>query len=405
MSLTDAACRTARSAGRLHKLSDGGGLQLWVFPHGSKLWRVAYRYGGKQKLLAVGPYPLVSLADAREARNDLKKQLRSGVDPSDARRAAHTSAKQASNTFATFADQLLELKRKGGKAEATLTKLTWLIGLALPKLGSRHPSKISAAEVLGVLRAVEQRERYETAKRLRAVIGAVFRLAVASGEAETDPTFALRDALASPPRKSRAAVTTPKEFGALLRVIDGFDGQPTTKAALQLLALLFPRPGELRAARWAEINWSDGVWTIPADRTKMRRPHHVPLSKQALAVLAKLQQITGQGPFLFPSIRTVKKTLSENTFNAALRRLGYTQEEATAHGFRASASTLLNEAGLWNRDAIERQLAHVDEDEVRRAYARGFFWEERIKMMQWWADYLDELKSSQNIVPLQRLAS
>ncbi|MBX3536668.1 MAG: site-specific integrase [Chelatococcus sp.] len=223
-------------------------------------------------------------------------------------------------------------------------------------------------------------------------MGSVFRYAVATARADTDPTFALRGALTAPQTKSWPALTEPKAFGALLRAIDGFEGQVATTAALKLLALLFPRPGELRAAHWSEFNMDEGVWTAPEARMTIRRLHRVPLPKQAVAILKDVQQLTGHGTFVFPSIRSVLRPMSENTLNAALRRLGFTKEGMTSHGFPASASSMLNESGLWHPDAIERQLAHVEENSVQRAYARGEHWDERVWMMAWWADRLDELR-------------
>lgn len=241
------------------------------------------------------------------------------------------------------------------------------------------------ADVLAALQKVERRGRHETARRLRSTIGSVFRYAVATTRADNGPTFALRGALTTPVVKPRAAVTDPRAFGALLRAIDGFDGQPTTHAALKLMALLFPRPGELRMAEWTEFDLDAAVWTIPAMRTKMRRVHRVPLPRQAVPILKALGEVTGNGRLVFPCVRTTARPISENTLNAALRRLGYSKDQATAHGFRATASTLLNESGKWNADAIERQLAHVENNDVRRAYARGEHWAERVQMMTWWS--------------------
>jgi integrase len=226
----------------------------------------------------------------------------------------------------------------------------------------------------------------------------VFRYAIATARAENDPTFALRGALTTPKVKPRAAVTDPKAVGALLRSIWGYDGQPATNAALQLMAYLFPRPGELRLSEWPEFDLKAGVWSIPAQRMKMRRPHKVPLPPQAIAILKQLREITGHGKLVFPSVRSLQRPISDNTLNAALRRLGYSQDEATAHGFRATASTLLNESGLWHADAIERQLAHEDEDAVRRAYARAEFWDERVRIMRWWADNLDALRKGAKVI-------
>lgn len=398
--LTDTECRKTKPGPALRKLSDGGGLQLWVHPNGAKLWRVAYRFGGKQKLLAIGPYPTVSLAVAREAREAAKRRLVNGEDPSDIKRQLKAERATEGDSFRTIAEEYIAKLRREGRAETTIGKIEWLMTFAYPKIGKRPIKDIAAPDVLKALREVEKRGRYETARRLRSTIGSVFRYAVATARADNDPTGALKGALTAPVVKSRAAVTDPKAVGALLRAIDGFVGQPTTHAALRLMAILFPRPGELRAAEWTEFDLEQAVWTIPAARTKMRRPHRVPLPPQAIAILKQLREITG-GKLVFPSIRTVLRPISDNTLNAALRRLGYSQDDATAHGFRATASTLLNESGKWNADAIERQLAHVENDDVRRAYARGEHWEERVRMMDWWADYLDSLKAVGQVVELQ----
>jgi len=223
---------------------------------------------------------------------------------------------------------------------------------------------------------------------------AVFRYAVATARAESDPTFALKGALARPNVKPRPAITDKKAFGALLRAIDGFRGQPETCAALKLMALLAPRPGELRLAHWREFDLDTAAWTIPAERMKMRREHRAPLPRQAVAILRELHGLTGRGDLVFPSIRTAARPISENTLNAALRRMGYAQDEMTAHGFRATFSTIANESGKWNRDAIERALAHVEGNAVRRAYLRAEYWDERVAMAQWWADTLDTLRSA-----------
>ena len=392
MALTDTAVRNAKPGDRLRKLSDGGGLQLWVLPTGSRLWRLAYRFEGKQKLLALGAYPDLGLADARRARDEHRKALATGIDPAAARKLAKRTPRPVADTFGAVADELVAKLAREGKAASTLAKWEWLLSLARPDLGDRPLSEIRPIDVLAVLRLAEQRGRLETARRLRSTIGGVFRYAIATARAETDPTTALRGALTTPTVTPRAAVTDGVALGALLRAIETYDGQPTTRTALQLMALLFPRPGELRAAEWTEFDLDSAIWSIPAARTKMRRPHRTPLPHQAVALLRDLQAITGRGRLAFPSIRTPLRSISENTLNAALRRLGYRQDEATAHGFRATASTLLNESGLWAADAIERQLAHVDADSVRRAYARGEHWDERVRMMRWWADRLDELR-------------
>jgi integrase len=400
MALTDTACRNAKVRKTLYKLSDGGGLQLWVQPNGAKLWRIAYRFGGKQKLIAIGAYPVISLADARQARDSAKRTLILGSDPSQAKRSLKAAQASGGTTFRAIADEYVAKLKREGRAETTISKIEWLLSFAYPLIGDRDIKEISPADVLAALQKVERRGRHETARRLRSTIGSVFRYAVATARAEIDPTFALRGALTTPVVTPRAAVTEPRAVGALLRAIDGFDGQPTTHAALKLMALLFPRPGELRMAEWSEFDLDCAVWTIPAARTKMRRPHRVPLSRQAIAILRELGEVTGVGKLVFPCVRTVMRPISENTLNAALRRLGYSKDQATAHGFRATASTLLNESGKWNADAIERQLAHVENNDVRRAYARGEHWDERVKMMVWWSDYLDDLKVVGKVIPI-----
>lgn len=282
---------------------------------------------------------------------------------------------------------------KEGKAEATLSKTEWLLGIANADIGNKPMSEINSPMVLRCLRKVEAKGNYETAKRLRAVIGAVFRYAIANGSAETDPTYALRDAIIRPTVTPRAAITDAKALGGLLRAIDGFHGQVTTRIGLQLLALLAQRPGELRNAKWGEIDLEAAIWSIPAERMKMRRPHRVPLPAQAVALLKELQQLTGSGDLLFPSLVSAMRPMSENTLNTALRRMGVSAEEMTSHGFRATFSTLANESGLWNPDAIERALAHIEGNQVRRAYARGEHWEERVRMADWWAGFLEDVRA------------
>jgi integrase len=398
MPLTDKRIRAFRpTEGRVAKYSDGGGLQLWVTPSGAKLWNLAYRVAGKQRKLAIGPYPAIPLKEARARREEAKRQLDVGLDPSQQKRLAKLAATaERANTFEALAAEFLVKKRGEGRAEATLGKLEWLIGIAKPILGARPITEISAPEVLKVLRGVEARERRESAKRLRAVIGSIFRYAVATGKATNDPTAALKGALLAPIVRHRAAIIEPAGVGELLRAIDGYSGMPEVRDGLQLLALTFVRPGELRAAIWTEIDFDVAVWTIPAARMKMRRPHRVPLARQTLDLLKRLLEITGGSPLILPGARGRGRPMSENTLNAALRRLGYTKDDMTAHGFRAAASSILNESGLWNPDAIEAQLAHVEGNAVRRAYARAEFWEERVRMMQWWADRLDSLRAGRS---------
>jgi integrase len=393
MALTDLAIKRALPGAKIMKLSDGGGLQLWITPDGAKRWRIAYRFGGSQKTLAVGVYPDIGLRDARDAREDARKTLARGEDPLLVKRAAKAAkAKEGSNTFTAIAGELAEKKRREKKAAATMRKFDWFMTFAFPALGPRPITEISAREVLAVLKEVEARGTHETARKLRTAIGDVFRFAIATARADNDPTIALRGALVTPTVTPRAAIIAPKAFGGLLRAMEDYEGTPETRAALELLALTFVRPGELRAAEWPEFDLDSAVWEIPGGRMKMRKPHRVPLAPRAVSLLKELRKLTGQCKFLFPSVRSVARCMSENTLNAALRRMGFKNEDMTSHGFRASASSMLNESGIWNVDAIERQLAHVDGDSVRRAYARAEFWDERVKMMKWWADRCDELR-------------
>ncbi len=396
MPLTDLQVKNAKPGASIIKLSDGGGLQLWITPDGAKRWRLAYRFDGKQKALAIGVYKVkggMSLSEAREAREAAKKLLAGGQDPSITKKVAKASRIEASaNTFDAIAAELRAKKEREGKAPGTLDRYDWLIRLAGPAIGARPIAEITSAEVLAALRVVETRGRHETARKMRAVIGEVFRYAVATNRAQGDPTTALKGALTTPIVTHRAAIIEPKAFGALLRAIADYEGAPETRAALELLALTFVRPGELRAAEWAEFNLDAAVWVIPAEKMKMRRPHRVPLAPRAIAILRELHAITGRGKFVFPSVRSRERCMSENTVCAALRRLGFQKDEMSGHGFRSAASSMLNESGLWNADAIERQLAHVDADAVRKAYARADFWDERARMMRWWADRCEEMQ-------------
>ena len=399
MPLKDTAVRNAKPSAKPRKLSDGGGLHILIQPTGSKLWRLAYRFAGKQKTLALGAYPVVSLEEVRCLREEAKKLLARSIDPSAQRKADKQAGKESG--FRAVGEEVIAKLEREGRAQATLAKKRWLLDFAYPAFGDRPVAEITARDLLALLRKIEARGLYETARRLRSTCGMVFRYAIATGRAERDPSMDLRGALTTPQVNHRATIIDPKSIGALLRAIDGFDGQPTTCAALRLAAYVFVRPGELRLAEWNEFDLATAIWSIPAEKMKMRRPHRVPLARQPLAILRKLQEITGNGRWLFPSVRSFTRPISENTLNAALRRLGYGSEEMCTHGFRGMASTRLNETGRWNPDAIERQLAHQEANAVRRAYTHGAeFWAERVEMMQAWADYLDGLKEGGKVLPL-----
>ena len=394
MPLTDIAIKSYKPAQRAYKRSDGGGLHLLISPSGGKLWRLAYRFDGKQKTLALGAYPAVTLALARERRDNAKTLLAQGVDPSEHRKAekrARAAVRQ--DTFKAVAADFVVKAEKQGRADATLKKIRWMIDLANTDLGERPVSEITAGDVLIPLRKIETAGKYETARRLRSTISQVMRYAVALSKATQDPTRDLKGALTTPVVTHRAAITDRSKVGKLFRKIWAYTGTEETRAALQLMALLYPRPGELRQAEWGEFDLESGVWVIPAERTKMRREHRKPLSNAAVAILRNLQDMTEARRLVFASVGSRRRPMSENTMNGALRRLGFASHEASSHGFRATASSLLNESGRWHPDAIEAELGHVGTEEVRRAYHRAAYWDERERMAEWWASEVDRLRS------------
>ena len=397
MALTDTAIRNAKPKEKPYKVADSQGLYLLVNPRGSKLWRVKYRINGAERKLALGAYPEITLAEARAARDAARRQLAHAVDPNVAKRQARIEASmRAGDSFASVAEELIAKREQEGVSPRTLEKYTWLLKLLGAEFGRRPVAEITPAELLHELKHHERRGRLETAKRMRSFASRVFRYAAATTRAERDPAQLLLGALIQPRVKHFAAITEPTEFGALLRAIEDYSGDPAVMHALKLTPHLFQRPGELRQMEWAEINFEKAVWTLPSDKMKMRQPHAVPLSRQALAILKSMQGLTGKGKYVFPSVRTRARPISENTVTAALRRMGYTKEQMTAHGFRTSASSLLNESGKWNPDAIERALAHMVSGEIRRIYNQSAYWVERVAMAQWWSDYLDELREGGN---------
>lgn len=403
MPLTEVKVRNAKGRAIAYKLANSGALYLLVRPDGARYWRMDYRWHGKRRTLALGVYPAVTLSDARTGRDLAKKQLATGTDPVAQRRRDKIASKGASaNTFRLVSEEWMAKLEREGRAVATLNKIHWLLSLACPLIGEQPISTITAPALLNVLRRVEALGHYETARRLRSTCGQVFRYAIATGRAERDLSADLRGALTVPKARHRSAITDPLAIGAMLRAIDGYDGHPVTLAALRLAPLVFVRPGELRQAEWNEIDFEQAEWRIPGAKMKMGQPHRVPLSGQALTILRDLHLITGSGRFVFPSIRSSVRPMSENTLNAALRRLGYSKDEATTHGFRSMAAVRLNEMGRWNADAIERQLAHQEPNAVRRAYTHAAeYWPERREMMQVWADHLDAWRDGAKIVPGQ----
>jgi integrase len=395
--LTDAAIRRLKSRDKPFKVSDMQGLYLLVHPNGGRYWRLDYVHETKRGTLALGVYPTVTLKEAREKRANAGKLIEKGINPSTYGKLTRgVGSISAGDTFTTVADEWLRKTEAEGRAAKTLEKLRWLIAFAKPLIGNRPIGEITAPELLTVLRTVEVRGRYETARRLRSTCASVIRYAIATGRAQRDVTLDLRGALITPKVKHHAAIIEPDKVGALLRAIDGYEGQPAVGLALRMAPHVFVRPGELRAAEWTEFDLSANVWTIPGEKMKMGRPHRVPLSKQVLALLAELREMSGRSKLLFPSVRSDERPISDNTINAALRRLGYDKTQMTGHGFRAMASSLLNESRKWHPDAIERQLAHVENNDVRRAYLRGEHWDERVRMMQFWSNYLEGLKASGN---------
>lgn len=389
--LTQFAIQKAQPQAKPYKLMDSNGLFLLVQPNGKKLWRFRYHFVQRENMLALGAYPEVLLAQARKKRDQARSLLADGVDPAAKRRDDKVAAAYAArNTFGAVAAEYLDQLKENKRAITTLEKNTWLLNDLAKPLHKRPIKQVTAAEILALLKKIEKSGRRETARRLRGSIGSVFRLAIATLRADVDPTFALRGALLQPIVTHRPAITDETEFGGLMASIDEFDGWPTIRAGLQFLALTMTRPADVRYMRRSEVNFIKSVWSIPAARMKMRRPHDVPLSMQAVNVLRSVWELSDGDGFVFPAIRA-PRPLSEATFNVALRRLGYAKDEVCAHGFRASASTILNERG-YAPDVIEAALAHQDEDQVRRAYNRATYWPERIKLMQAWADLIDTFK-------------
>lgn len=401
MALTDTVIRLAKAESADRKLADSKGLYLLVTATGSKLWRLKYRIDGKEKKLALGRYPEISLKEARSRRDAARKSTEAGIDPSIAKRESRIARKMAAaNTFAGIADEYIAKLEAEGKADVTIAKTRWLLTKLSPALGARPIAEITPHELLAVLKKEERADRRETARRLRSFSSRVFRYAVATARASADPAQPLQGALVSPVAKHHSAITDPAAFGALLRSIEDYSGQPITKLALRFTPHVYQRPGEIRKAEWTEIDFDKAVWTIPAERMKQRQPHRVPLSGQALIILREAAELSGGGRYIFPKLGSSKKPMCENAINGALRRMGYGAERMTAHGFRSTASSLLNESGKWSPDAIERSLSHADSNEVRAAYHRGAHWAERVEMAQWWSSHLDILREGAEIVQL-----
>jgi integrase len=402
MALTDIQIRNAKPEAKQYKLSAGKGLYLIIAPSGGKWWRFRYRFGGKQKEMSLGIYPDVSLKAASLKRDKHRTDIGEGLDPLQERKLDKIyKATAGENSFEVIAREWHGKYKKNWSEGHAKTILTRLERDVFPWLGNIIIADVKAPDLLKVLRRIEDRGALESAHRIHQTCGQIFRYAVASGLAERDIAADLRGAL--PPTKSKhhPSVTEPTKVGELMRAIKGYSGQFTTACALKLAPLLFVRPGELRHAEWSEIDLDNAEWRIPAAKMKMSTLHIVPLSNQAINILKELRPLTGSGKYLFPSNRTRTRPMSENTVNGALRRLGYEKGEMTGHGFRSMASTILNEQG-WNRDAIERQLAHSERDGVRAAYNYAEYLPERKKMMQAWADYLDGLAKGADVISINK---
>lgn len=401
MALADTTIKNAKHGPKPIKLADEKGLFLLLQPSGGKLWRLKYRIMGKEKKLGLGTYPDVSLKEARRRRDEARCIIAHGKDPGEAKRTALIGAKiNIAITFKAVAEEYLDKASREGREAVTIKKSRWLLSLLEPRIGARPIADITPAQLLEPLKDVEAKGHLETARRMRSLAGRVFRYAVATSRASSDPSSLLRGALTAPKVTHHSAILDTKAVSSLLRAIDGYQGQPLTAVALKLTPHVFVRPGELRRAEWREFDLGGAVWTIPAEKMKMRVAHVVPLSKQAIELLQAAHMISGDQQYVFSSLYPGNRPMSENTINAALRRLGYDGTEMTAHGFRAMASTLLNECGLWSPDAIERALAHRDGSNVRGAYHRGTHWIERVRMAQWWSDNLDELRRMP-VIPMQ----
>ena len=399
MKLSEFTIRKAKPKEKPYRLSDGDGLFLLIKPGGSKLWQMRYKLQRKENVLSFGRYPIVSLSEARSRRAKARKQLSDGIDPAEQRDLDRlTAADEARQTFGLVANEHIERIKLNGAAASTISKTEWLLKNLAAPLADRPIKQIAPAEILDLLQRIENSGRRETARRLRGTISTVFKLAIVTLRADADPTIPLHGALLPPKVVGRAAITDEAEFGKLLNALDEYDGWPTIKAALQFLILTCVRPGEVRGAKRDEFDLGNKVWRIPAERMKMRQPHDVPLSDQALRVLKDIWPFSDGAELVFPSIRSKHRPLSENAFNSALRRMGYDKDEVTAHGMRASASSILNSRG-YDSDVIEAILAHQDKNAIRRTYNRASYWDQRVVLMREWADLLEQLRPRTQLVP------
>lgn len=399
MALTDLKIRKAKQRDKAYKLFDGNGLFLLIRPNGSKLWQQKYRYYGKDKMLSHGPYPDVSLAKARKKRDAARTLLADGGDPATEKRLQKIAeATKARTTLLLVAEEYLERAKERELAPATLAKKSWYLMTLAEPLHQRPIDQITSAEVLHFLKSIERSGRRETAHRVRNTLSGVFKLAILTLRAEHDPTYAIQGALLPVKVVNRAAITDEHQFGDFLRSLEEYTGSGVVKDALLFQILTMTRPGEVRGARKKEFDRTADIWRIPAERMKMRHSHDVPLSRQALAVLERQWHLSDRVELVFPSLNSTRKMLSENAFNAAMRRMGYQKEEVCAHGFRATASTILNARG-FDGDVIEVALAHQDKNVIRRTYNRGTYFTQRERLMQDWADLVDGFRSGDATLP------
>lgn len=394
MALSVKQIDAARTGDKDYKLYDEKGLYLLVAKAGSKRWYMKYRHLGPERKLSFGPYPEISLKAARAKRDEARGLLAEGKDPQREKQASKLAAKmEAANTFSAVAEEYIDMREAEGLAVSTVEKTRWLLGLLPPSFQLLPVSGITAPILLDAVRAIHGSGRRESARRLRAFVGRVLQYAILTDRAQVNPAPMLTRVLAAPKEKHHPAIVDDRKLSALLNAIDDYQGYPSTSAALKLSPHVFQRPGEIRTMRWADLDFDRARWNIPAATMKMRRDHNVPLSHQALEIIRSMDAVSGGTEFVFPAFHSFKKPISENTVNQALRRLGY-GGLMTAHGFRSTASTLLNESKLWSPDAIERALAHEDKNAIRAAYNRTDYWDERVEMMQWWSDRLDALRAA-----------
>lgn len=402
MPLSDITVRNAKPTEKAQKLSDGGGLYLMVHPNSSKYWRLKYRFLGKEKVLAIGIYPQVSLSDARIRRDDAKKLLANGQDPSEVKQTLKAEAKlEAANTFEAVAREWLS-KKASKQVYKTINRNLRILELNIFKhIGNTPINKVTSKALLAALHKMEQRGITDSAHRALQICGEVFRYAIATERAQADLSLVLKGALSPVKEKHHASITDAKGVADLLKTIHIYEGNILTQQALKLAPLLFVRPGELRHAEWSEIDLDASEWRIPAHKMKMKAVHIVPLAKQSLEIFKEIKLINGDGKYVFPGLRSTDRPMSENTVNAALRRLGYEKGQMTGHGFRSLASTILHEQG-WPHEAIERQLAHAERNKVSAAYNYAEHLPKRREMMQAWADYLDALRLGANVVNIKQ---